>query len=860
MRIHSLILTGALICGAMALAQAAMAESIEMHRFDIKAQPLASALLEFSKQADRQVVGATEALREVRTTGVTGELSVGDALGKLLEGTGLQYELVGEHSVRIVSEGSRAAYDGTPGVTRVAQGEGNSSVYGAAGAGQSSEETAKSASSAESSEGVKLEEIVVTAQKRKQQTIEVPMSITAFSGEKLAAAGIDSALDLSFAVPSLSVSETQPGRQMIMIRGVGSERGSSALTGVYLDEMSVTGARGGGGLAVVGTDLRVIDLARVEVLKGPQGTLFGEGAAGGVVRFITNDADLSRLGGDISTEFSNTSDGGWNEQITGVLNLPLVEDVFGIRVAAQYQNDSGWIDTPAGLSGPSGPPSIGREDINDTEIAHLRVKALFAPTPSLRIGAMAEIHRNDGGASNIVNLEPRRHSDFISGVDRNGPTNYTDDYDAYNLTVTYDLGFADFLSSTSHLQFDSLTGFTQVFNDGPVTEADVAAGLLLEIEGRGRNEATIDEQEFRLTSATSGPFNWTIGASYKDNEFASIASTDASLFGGALILTDLGAGVIATQTSESWATFGEVSYEFADRLEIGGGLRYFSDTRESYDAGAATPDVLSDDFEKLTYRAYIRYQATDDANLYLNVATGFRSGGFNNPNTGALGGPPSYGTEETLFYELGAKTALFDERVRFDVALFLGQYDGMQEDSLIDSPVDGSPLQFTTNSQDAEIRGVEWNIDWRAMDQLTLGLAGDVTNAEITWIDPTNQAPAFAVGDHVNFVPKYSLSANADYRFDWSPSVPGFFLLSYNRKGKQYIADRSNFLIGDNPGNSAPEISFLNVSVGGEWNGWNLSLFGRNLLDEYRAINAAQTGWTAQARPRTVGITIGKNF
>ena len=688
-----------------------------------------------------------------------------------------------------------------------------------------------------------LETVIVTAQKREQNIVDVPMSITAISGDGLAAAGINNALDLSFKVSSMSVLEVGPGKQQITLRGIGSARGVSSLTGTYIDEVPVSGLQTG--FIPGGVDIRTIDLQRVEVLKGPQGTLFGEGAAGGVVRFITNDPNLGSFGGSVATKFSNTADGGWSDGLEGIVNLPIVKDVLGVRIAALYDDQSGWIDQP----------SRGREDINNSEAKHVRAKALYAPTPELAIKAMVEIHRNQGGGSNIVNQTPSGDSNFLNAVDRAGRTGFYDKYDLYNLTATYDFELAELLSSTSYAKTDGVMAFSQLLGEEPVPYLEI---YLPELFQKGK----ITSQELRLRSSSPGPISWTIGAAYKDSELLSGSGgpgTSAILFNGAVSLTGLSCcNLKPTSTATSWAGFGNVSIELSPRWEIGGGLRYFTEDRESFEASLANPVVDSISYDKTTFRFYGKYQFMESGNIYLSIGDGFRSGSFINRDSIARGAPSSYGPEESLFYELGTKMELVN-RIYLNAAVFYGEYNGMQEDILIASPVDGGPLQFTDNSQDGEIKGFEMSIDWRVSDRLSLSISGDVIDAKVSAVDPANQNPSFFVGDPVNLVPEYSLSIGGDYSFNWGDSAPGFVEVSFSRKGKSTRTERSNSLLIERQV-TTPELNFLQASIGGTWAGWELSLFGRNLLDEDSPLYPAPTGWSAQARPRTFGVGISKSF
>lgn len=838
------LVAAAVACSILvSLGQAQSSEASMKRNVNIEAQELSSALKEFARERQLYLIFDDRDVVSHRTMGATGEMSQDEVLGRLLKDTGLTYRYLDEKTMMIVPVATGPAIKGKDDTASAVKEAQRSRGFwdrfrmaqadsGASGVNEEEEST-------------KLEEIVVTAQKRQERTLDVPMSITALSGEDVAAAGIDNILDLSFRVPGLSVTEMGPGVQLISIRGINSVRGDSTLIGAYLDEIPVSTFQS---TFATTPDLRTVDLDRVEVLKGPQGTLFGEGSAGGVIRFVTKDPDLSEVGGNVSAEFSNTTDGGWSQEITGVANIPIVADRFGIRVAAKYEDLSGWIDQP----------SIAREDINDSEVKHVRVKALFAPNDRMRLKAMAEIHRNDGGGTNIVNQEVNGEKVFIQAYDPTASSAYYDDYDMFNLTATYDFGFAELLSSTSHAEFENNQREIQVSLERPVPRLEV-------LPLNAVLDRNFTSQEFRLTSKSSGAFNWTLGANYKDAEQVAYANDGF----GAIIFGDtpdrfplvFSAGTAPTTRSKSWAAFTDASYEVSDRLTIGSGLRYFVDDREIFDPAIPSEGVRSGEFDKLTYRIYTKYALNTNANLYASFGTGFRSGGFNPPDQIALGASPSYDPEETVFYELGAKLALLDGRIRMDGALFYGEYEGMLEDISTTSPVDGSPLQFTSNAQDAEIKGIELSVDWRATDRLTLSLTGDVTDTEIVRIDPAAPKPTYLVGDAINNVPEYGASARGFYSFKWSEAMPGFFQLSINRKGKSFATNRIKFdglILVDQM--VAPEISFINASLGGEWSGWNWSLFGRNLADEDEIIHGSVTGATAQARRRTIGVGFSKSF
>ncbi len=851
----------ALACLA-ALSQGAPAQtpSTQNVPLNIDARKLARALIQLTEQSGMQLIyPAGNKIVDLPARPLSGSFTPQAGLEQLLKGSGLKYEFLDARTIAIIDPAAEPL--STPEERQgPAKREGEDSARATAAETRSllekiSWRVAQNATAATSvsenkndpespykdSKREELQEIIVTAQKRAERSIDVPMSVTAISAEKLAAAGTTNILDLSRTVPGLSVTEQGPGYQYVAIRGISSYRGNSSLTGIYLDEMPLSGTQQGG---FGSADLRVIDLDRVEVLKGPQGTLFGEGAAGGVIRFITKDPDLKRVGGELAAQFSNTTDGGTSERVTGAVEVPLKEDVFGIRVAGVYENSSGWIDQP----------SVGRKDINDSELEDVRVKALYRPIPQLQIKGLVELHRNQGGAMNMVNQQPYEDSIFLQPVFPDVSTDYFDDYDLYNATVTYDFGFAELLSSTSYKKANAKWSLPQLLGQAPEPWLEI---LIRDFA----LESSIRSQELRLTSATAGPFNWTLGAAYKDDEstfgLGYGVDINSRLLGGSIARAS-SSGFTPTNKSKSRTAFGDISYQLTQRFSLGGGLRYFNGEMERIEPGSFTAASTS---SKVTYRAYGKFAASENVNAYLNVGTGFRSGGSNTPSLVPRGAPAVYGPENSIFYELGMKTLLLEGRIRFDAAAYSGKWNDMQQDVIVISPVDGDYLQYTSNGQSAEVKGVEAEISLAATDRLTFTLSGDVTDTKITWVDPANTAPNFFVGDPIDMVPDYKFSASAEYQFQWSPGMSGFFLLKFDQQGKSYSTARNNAVLPPELWqNVAPVVEFLSARVGGERSGWRWTLYGDNLLDERKPINAGYTGFSAQARPRTAGIIVSKSF
>lgn len=663
-----------------------------------------------------------------------------------------------------------------------------------------------------------LEEVIVTAQKREQRLVDVPVAITALSGQELQQRGLSSIQDISFAVPGMAMREDGPGSYTIFMRGLSNQYGSDALVGVYLDEapLSLTGFDQ--------LDSRVMDLERVEVLKGPQGTLYGQGSVAGAVRYITRDPVLDAFEGSVEGSQAYIDGGDTKETITGIVNIPIAKDRFGIRLAGTVERGGGWQDQP----------EAGIEDGNNQDLENFRGKALWRITDSFDAQFMIVRHRNESKLG-LGYEEPDRT--LTVAVDRSRvlvPKIF--EYDLYNLDLNYDFGGAQLLSSSTYIDHHHQYPFSYI--GGPETIYQSA------LEGTDERHTRVHQftQEVRLGSTGEGPWSWTVGGFYRTLGKQLTAVYD-TLFAG---VTYPYAFYLDEDSYESMAVFADVSYDVTDRLELGAGVRYFEDDQETFD-GTATE---KDSFDSVDPRVYASFKLAPDLNLYASAGKGFRSGGF---NRGSL---PNYQPESLWSYELGLKGEV--GAVSFEVAGYYSDYSDMLRRGLVFVTSSNTFESLTSNVGSVEVKGIEGGITWRPVEALALSATAAFIDSEVTEVnalDATN-----VVGDPVDYVPELSYTLGAHYSFDWSPQLPGYARVDYSYRDKVSYVDRTSFP-AENVPQYSDDIGLVDARIGLTWNKAWFELYGSNLTNENKWIDPYHQ-WTNanRTRPRAIGLKAGYNF
>lgn len=672
-----------------------------------------------------------------------------------------------------------------------------------------------------------LEEVVVTAQRRQELLQNVPISISAVTGVELDRSTLQGVTETLNRIPGIAATSPAVGNQQVVVRGVtaaGIAGAGSSTAGFYIDSVPFGFAR-----SAMVPDINVYDLERVEVLRGPQGTLYGASSLNGVVRVLTRDPDLEELQFKVRGTASTTQDGGENFKSDLAVNVPVVTGKMAVRAAVGYQDLSGWLDKP------------GVKDANDAEIGNARLKVSIQPTENLSFLASAWSARNEFGAQSIGRVD---RTNFAPDVE---PFEYN--FDAYGFRVNYDFANFSISSVTSYLEYDLVTELSYA----PLG-ADVVQVTAFDSE--------VFSEEVTLSSTSSGPWRWSLGGIYRDGE----DRRQRYLLSAFPVLP-----FDYVDISESYAVFGEVTRAFLDgRLELTAGARYFEDevtNREniSFSGDPTAPLGRSTDkFDALTPRLVLTWYPSEDATFYASYAEGFRSGLTQTADVLAvLPSIDSVDADSLKNYELGTKISAWDGRFEFETAVYYMKWDDVQQVLGVSILDDGQPpfINALVNGESASGVGVDLMLSARPVRDLHLSFTAswnDLTlDSNIVAITSDGPAILFNKGDRLVLSPEKTFSAAADYSLSLGRSgLMGRIAVAGNYISHQDSRAASGLSYVNFPGDDML-IARASVSIESEAH-WSATLFVDNLNDEDGSpvVPSAFADWDARVRPRTIGLQI----
>jgi len=698
-----------------------------------------------------------------------------------------------------------------------------------------------------------IQELVVTAEKRDEKLINVPMSVTALPGEALDKLQARSFADYAALVPGLALTPDQPGISRLTLRGLNTG-GVASTVSVYVDESPFGSSSGLVDAATYAADFDTFDVQRVEVLRGPQGTLYGANSEGGLIKFVTNAPQPGVLAGALELVGQNVSDGQTVGSADGMINAPIGTQA-AIRLTGFYQALPGWVDDPL----------TGQRDVNRGSKYGGRASFLLNATDdlSIRLTASSQEIRNRGTPDvdvDPVTLAPV-HGDLAQERFTTEPSRFS--YQNYNATVNWNLHWANLLSSTSYGRQTTFERADETTVLGPLL------GVVATIFGTPPLGAYLDQQvnnekftqEVRLTSEGTQRLEWQMGGFYTHEDGLIGQSVPAFLLssGGPSGLPPLETASIAS-TYEEIAGFAAATYHFSPAfdLQVGGRYSHNSQSGTETTGGLLLPAAAFTTPSRENVFNYLvtpRFHLTPTTMLYARISNGYRPGGPNVlPPNAPPGTPTTYQKDTTTSYEAGVKSSLLGGRLSLDVAAFLTEWNNVQLLEIVNN--------FAVNGNGGKARsdGVEWDVTLIPVHGLTVALTGAYTDAKLT-----TDAPAVGAvnGDRLPWIPHLETTLDGEYDFPILDQTTAFVGATWS-----YVGDRESDFTGVAGGQAnVPSYDTVNLRAGLDYRRWRVQVFAKNVGDDRGIANLTPPGAVPGGgrgaviiQPRTVGVALSAKF
>jgi iron complex outermembrane recepter protein len=872
--------------GATCLADPKHAQAaIQHYQLNIPRQSLDTALNDLAQQTGLQIGRFSGRIDGSAMVGpVKGDQTPEQALKTLLYKTGLNYKIVSDTTIAVYnpkdptpSTTGLTGSGSSPGIPGEIRGEGSGLQLAQSDSSSVPSPQSSALELAQSTvptgnevkppqeDANKIPEIVVTAQKRNEPVTQVPGSVAVVSADTLTNSGATELRDLNGLVPGLQVTGAT-GSGEIVIRGVttGSDVGSTSalvLDGVVVGPEDETGIGNG-----FSPQFDPAIISRIEVLKGPQGTLYGGSTLGGLVMYETVKPTLTVPYGGVYVEGSDTEHGGGNYILRANVSAPIVQDKLGFSLSANEDDLSGFIKAP----------ELGDRTYNTHKNTGVRGALLWQANPDLQV-QVSDYYTRQRSFTDQVILTPSTPASSLT-YDSGVLPIYNTEFNMFAVNASYDLHWAtlsyvgSYQTGTGQLQVSLENSPSQAIYqvDLPLFGgATVPAGDELGVP----KVAKFDKHtsELKLASPDSGPFRWLAGIYY-------VTETDTlDEYIGAIDLATQSpkAGAVGnlqsfflTSNLRQVAEYGDVTYYILPKLDITGGIR-IGEYQESYlqAAGGAdfaaynalgslfgftpTPAVTPAGHENSTvetYQANLRYHITADNMVYFRFATGYRPGG---PNDIIFGSPPTYGPDTTDNFELGWKTTFWNSKAYLEVAA----YDILWHNIQVEASQNG--IGYLTNGGAAEIKGVEAALTLRPIQGLNLNAAFSYTDGKLTQTAPGGTGDA---GDTIPNTPRFSGSLSADYTQPVGGGLDGFIGAS-----ARYVDVRDtafeHSLTSENT--TLPPYTIVDLRVGVRKGPYEVTAFVRNIGDNRAVLGGVDSSGETLlviARPRTFGVSLSAKY
>lgn len=865
------------------------ATAADTYQLAIPAQPLARALQTLATQSGLSLVHYAKVTEAKMAPALEGTFTSEEALTRLLEGSGLKYALVNERTIEIrpASENKR------PEARKISDanaGRWNDSIVLAqAETRESPAATPVAAKPSEPEAAVTIEDVIVTATRRAQSVQDVPVSITAISSAEIDVRGLKGMGDYLSAVPGVSFIESNSTSHSVVVRGISTSPisenfGAGTTVATYFGETPITNSAGllGGS----GVDIKLSDIERIEVLRGPQGTAFGNSSLGGAVRTIPTAPRLDDFGGKLLANYSQTGrNGSANHMLQGVFNAPLIQDRLAVRVVGFKYDNSGIYKNVAGTepmlqayAASLGPQAVSlatnSDDMGSDKHVGGRAALLFQATDALKLSLsyLYQESEQDGGSFSNGFGDGYGYSSFKINPSRGlrgGQDAAIDNHIGItNLTLEYAFGWADLVATASRVDSETQWSF--------------GAGLDAPYDNTARSPHEALTGELRLVSKLQGPLQFIAGYFHED-----LDDTDSEDYGSLEVpaLNPFGDGVnsilgtyVTVRDLKQDALFAEVSYDLLENLTLSVGARAYEFSRGNrteqagwfFDTALDEPAISVINIKQSgeNFKANLSYKPTSNSLLYAGWSQGFRLG---RPAVGLLPGICDTnndgivdGTNISLAstrmidsdtldnIEVGGKVTLLGGRLALDTSVYRIEWEGLPTNAI--ATCGAASYGYVANAGEARSQGFEFQSSYRVTRGLRVDFGGSYTDAELTANVPTLNAMA---GDRLPASPKWIASLGVQHDFALA-GRPMFVRADSSYRGTFY-GD-----LAQTPLTEAGGYVRVDAKAGMLINNVNVELFVNNLtnVDDFvwRGISNADAGFGQIMRPRTVGLQLGFTF
>ncbi len=725
-------------------------------------------------------------------------------------------------------------------------------------------------------------DILVTANRREQRLAEVPLSITAVTGDDLRMRQINNFQDLTAQVPGFVVQSLTPFQNRLIIRGQNSgSTGASVATVVDDVPFNFITSRGSSGLLAANVD--TWDLERIEVLRGPQGTLYGAVAQGGLIKYVTKKPNPEKFEGQAEGSIYGVKDGEVQGSARVVVNTPLGQNA-AFRLAASYEGIPGFIDNPL----------LNQTNYNGGEKIALRGSLLWNATDNMtfRVTVTHQTLRSDAsnavdvvGAARTPRVTPGNAFDPVAGytADRYHPAESDNRFTIVAGEANFELGFGTLTSLTSYGKLETtFVGDVTVTNAAPgVTNGQAFSplwGRPISIKQDQTEALEKFNQELRIAS-NPGKIEWQGGLFYStedtvfDQQYFPFNISDGQPAGLTVVPLNVNGvrqpaiigGSIQPVSAETYAGFADVTLHLGSRFEVAAGARYTKTDQTStsdlilgllYSTPANPPSSSVSDSD-WTYSFSAKWTPIDDTIIYGRIANGFRPGG---PLFAIDPAPTFYSSDQTVNYEVGIRSSFLDGKVNAELTGYIIDWTDIQ---IITRFLASNGVTYTTtgNAGKAQSKGLEWALNIRPTTGLSVGFLGAYTDATLS--TDAARLGGFA-GDQLPYVPDWSYTLNVDYRVPLGEETEGYVGLSYNHVGTRF----SDFSTGSVNSSHVrlPAYETVNMFAGVQFGNYGAQVYVRNLTNEFGVTSYNnsggfnQTGTVTPIQPRTIGLVLSARF